>query len=160
MMLKLCSPILLFALIACSGTPRQDAGFDKAAVELEVRTMFDQYFEAIRNGGLKAEFEYLDQTEDFFWVPPGFDSALGIDSVKSILTKNATSIEKIHFKWLDLQVHPQSNMLATYTGIVHGNMTDTAGTIQSINLIESGTVIKRKTGWKLLCGQSRNLPAN
>lgn len=39
-------------------------------------------------------------------------------------------------------------------GIVKGSMLDTSGIKASILIIESGTVIKRSDGWKLIRGQS------
>jgi len=39
-------------------------------------------------------------------------------------------------------------------------MIDTSGVKSSVQIIESGTVIKRKDGWKLLSGQSATLTTN
>jgi hypothetical protein len=36
-------------------------------------------------------------------------------------------------------------------------MTDTSGIINNIKMIESGTLILRKDGWKLLSGQSATM---
>lgn len=41
-----------------------------------------------------------------------------------------------------------------YSGIVGGKMIDTTGTQSTIKIIESGTLIKHNSGWKLLNGQS------
>jgi len=53
---------------------------------------------------------------------------------------------------------PLTSELVSYTGIVTGTMTDTTGQRSENTTIESGMIIKRPDGWKLLCGQSAALP--
>ncbi|MEM9719940.1 MAG: nuclear transport factor 2 family protein, partial [Bacteroidota bacterium] len=148
--------VIGFALSSCS-PPSVDA-WDKTQVEREVREMLDAYFTDIQQSGLTAEFAYLDSTEDFFWVPPGYDSALDYDSVRTILEYNASSLQEISYAWNDLQIHPLSRDIATYTGIVLGEISDTSGMKSNVHMLESGTVIRRDDGWKILCGQSRDFP--
>ena len=105
--------------------------------------MLEDYFDAISESGLSAEFDYLDQSSDFFWVPPGFNSAISYDSVKTILES--------------LRIVPISKDIANYTGIVGGSITDSRDSINAVHMIETGTVIRRVNGWKILCDQSRNL---
>lgn len=147
---------LLFC--SCCETANQQA-FDKDKVKQEVIQMLAEYHEDIRKEGLMAEFKYLDSSENFFWVPPGYTSALTYDSVKSILEKNAKAIRSVSFNWKVLHVFPLSDEIADYWGIVEGIMTDTAGIESKPKIIESGTVIKRTDGWKLLSGQSALLAA-
>ena len=131
--------------------------FDDEQVAKEVRQMLDDYFAAIRESGLRAEFEYLDQSSDFFWVPPGFNSAISYDSVKIILESNADSFKEVEFYWDTLLIIPISINIANYTGIVKGSITDSQDSINPVSMIETGTVIRRVNGWKILSGQSRNL---
>lgn len=142
-------------LIACN--PEPSIRINKETVTKEVQLMLDNYHNDIKTGGLTAEFRYLDQSEDFFWVPPGYKSALTYDSVKTILENNAPSFAHIEFHWDTLQIFPLSNELANYTGIVGGFMINTSGDSMTVSIIESGTIIKRQDGWKLLSGQSANL---
>lgn len=116
--------------------------------------MFNNYHNDIKKDGLTAEFKYLDHSSDFFWVPPGYSSALTYDSVNSILMTNAKLYSEILFEWDTLQIFPLTKEIANYSGIVKGTMTDTSGIETSVLIIESGTVIKRPDGWKLLSGQS------
>ncbi len=148
---------LAICLFSC-GSPQKEKPLDKEAVTAEVRQMLKDYHAAMAEGGLLAEFDYLDDSEDFFWVPPGYTSALTYDSVKTILEQNAKTIDKIKLEWESLQVLPLSSSLANYTGIVRSSSKDTAGIESSVLLIESGTLVKRKDGWKLLSGQSAVLP--
>jgi hypothetical protein len=119
--------------------------------------MLEDHFYAISESGLSAEFDYLDQSSDFFWVPPGFNSAISYDSVKTILELNADSFQKVQFNWETLRIVPISKDIANYTGIVGGSITDSRDSINAVHMIETGTVIRRVNGWKILCDQSRNL---
>lgn len=116
--------------------------------------MLHEYHKAISQGGLKAEFAYLDSSDQFFWVPPGYQSALDFDSVKNILLRNDLSMEQVDFHWEELELFVLSPKIVNFTGIVGGQMLDTAENNSLVNIIESGTCIQREDGWKLLCGQS------
>ena len=151
--------ILLCSIISfsCSKAPTRLTQTEKESITLEIREMFLNYHKAIKTGGLEAEFDYLDDSSDFYWVPPGYKSSLDIDSVKTILTHNAKSIDQIEFTFETLEIFPLRKTIANYTGIVKGKMTDTARVTSTFRIIESGTLVKRPDGWKLLSGQSRNL---
>ncbi len=127
---------------------------DKERISKDIKIMLEDYHTDINRGGLMAEFKYLDESDDFFWVPPGYTSPLNYDSVKTILTANAKGLESVQFSWNTLKVFPLSHTIANYTGIVNGAMKDTSGIVNSMRIIESGTLVKRSTGWKLLNGQS------
>ena len=148
--------VFLLTLLACSPAERVNK-FDKEAITESVKQMFENYHNDIKENGLTAEFHYLDHSSDFFWVPPGYQSALNYDSVKAILEKNAKKFSNVQFHWDTLQIFPLSNEIANYSGIVGGFLKDTSGVASTISIIESGTVIKRKDGWKLLSGQSANI---
>lgn len=148
--------IFLLIFIACTLSTDSNE-MDKKAITAEVKQMLDDYHEAIKKDGLTAEFQYLDQSTDFFWVPPGYSIALTYDSVKTILEANAGNFSSVEFHWDTLQIFPLTEKIVNYTGIVKGLMIDTSGNSMTVSIIESGTIIKRKDGWKLLSGQSANL---
>ncbi|MCH7964533.1 MAG: hypothetical protein IH852_11425 [Bacteroidetes bacterium] len=147
---------IILTLVSCDGIKKSN-DFDKVAVVDDVYQMLHDYHKDISKKGLTAEFKYLDPSPDFFWVPPGYNTALSYDSVKSILETNAKAFRSIEFHWDTLQIFPLSNEIANYSGIVGGFMIDTAGVKSTISIIESGTIIKREGGWKLLSGQSATL---
>ena len=122
--------------------------------------MLHAYHQAIAQDGLKAEFAYLDSSEQFFWVPPGYTSALDFDSVKSILLQSDKAMQQVDFHWEKLELFVLSPKIVNFTGIVGGQMLDTAGLNSPVNIIESGTCIQRADGWKLLSGQSALLPTS
>ena len=145
--------VILMTLTSCSQADKLNES-EKELIINAVIEMFGNYHNDIRKDGLTAEFKYLDQSSDFFWVPPGYKSALSYDSVRQILEINAKSFQAIEFNWDTLQVFPLSDKIANYSGIVKGSMIDTSGIKSSVIIRESGTVIKRSDGWKLLSGQS------
>lgn len=149
--------MLITAWAGCSNRSDGTESFNKETVSAEVKSMLNSYHQDIKDGGLTAEFKYLDSSSDFFWVPPGYSTVLTYDSVRTILENNSKAFSSIEFHWDTLQIFPLSNEIASYTGIVGGVMTDTAGLKTQTRIIESGVVIKRDDGWKLLCGQSAAL---
>jgi len=149
-------PIVLFACTNKDNFTHEQ----KEEVKQEVAIMFEQYYKDMKNKGLMSEFNYLDHSEDFFWVPPNFHSPLTYDSVKTIITANARATQLADFRWQSLTIYPLTPSVATYAGVVTGIVIDTAQIENHVKLLESGTVIKRKDGWKLLSGQSRILNAN
>ena len=152
--------VLLVIFSGCKQKSEVLSKADRLTIRAEIRQMFNNYHSDIKKEGLKAEFKYLDRSSDFFWVPPGYENALSFDSVQAILISNSKSIKAIEFSWDTLQIFPLTQHIATYSGIVNGIMTDTTNTQSTFKIIESGTIIKRKEGWKLLNGQSRNLPTH
>jgi hypothetical protein len=63
--------ICVVILVDCKGDHSRLSANELLQIESDVRLLFDHYFEAVRRHGLTAEFEYLDHSSDFFWVPPG-----------------------------------------------------------------------------------------
>ncbi len=145
--------VLLLTLFSC--TPNTELSeSQKKTIQAEVREMLQRYDEDIRKNGLMAEFAYLDSSDDFFWVPPGFSSPLSFDSVATIIRKNATVFRLVDNVWDSLRVIPHSASLATFTGTISSRMVDTAWIAMNISLIETGLAVKRADGWKMLSGQT------
>ncbi len=130
---------------------------DKKAVGDAVRQILHDYYDDIRESGLKAEFNYLDDSEDFFWTPPGYSSAISYDSVAAVINQNAILFPSVDNSWETLQVTPLSKELAAYTGRLHSVATDSSGQVFETKLVETGLLIKRQDGWKLLGGQTTAL---
>jgi len=138
-------------LLGC--TQSADIPGNQQAVD-EITKMLHEYHRAIEQGGLKAEFEYLDDTDEFFWVPPGYRSALDYDSVAAILNENDRAMSKISLHWDTLKVFSLRSDLAQFYGTITMMTEDTSGNSTTGHLVETGLVIKRSDGWKLLSGQS------
>ncbi len=133
---------------------------NKKIITAEIKEMFENYHNDIVKDGLQAEFRYLDNSDDFFWVPPGYESALDYKTVKNILLSNSKTINYVEFSWETIEIFPITSRIANYSGIVRCVNVDTTNNPMTFRIIESGTLIKRKSGWKFLSGQSRNLSKN
>jgi len=144
----------LFAIYSCNGPTNSWTKENQADVAAEVRKTLYNYHSDIRKSGLTAEFKYLDTSKDFFWVPPGFPNAIFYDSVATIINRNSHLFKSVDNKWDTLTVIPLSNKYATYTGHMLSIMTDTSGQVSEFKLTETGVLVKRNDGWKLLSGQT------
>lgn len=128
---------------------------DKTRIVHEVTQMLHDYQKAVAASGLTAEFDYLDSSSDFFWTPPGYSGPINYDSVAKILTQNAPLFKSIESTYKTLRVVPLSKRIATYSALINTTMTDTSGKAMQFTLVETGVVIKREKGWKLVSGQTR-----
>src|SRR5690349_2436821 len=91
---------------------------EKKVIEDSVHQTLDRYNHAIRESGLNAEFAFLDSSEDFFWVPPGYSTALPYDSVVAIIRSNARAFTAVDNKFSSLSIHPLSTLLCNYTAVI------------------------------------------
>ena len=119
-----------------------------------IRQTLHNYYADIRQKGLTAEFGYLDHSKDFCWIPPGYSTPISYDTVMAILIRKAPVYRSIDNTWDSLQINPLSHEVAAYSGRIHSSMTDSSGKTSVFALTETGFVIKRKDGWKLLSGQT------
>lgn len=127
---------------------------EKKVISNNVQQALKNYYDDIRKSGLMAEFNYLDQSPGFFWVPPGYSNAISYDSVATILKLNAAKYRSVDNSFDTLNVIPLSKDLATYTGRLRSIMIDTSGKVFTYSLVETGILINRKGVWKLLSGQT------
>lgn len=122
-----------------------------------IRQTLNTYYTDIKREGLTAEFRYLDNSSEFFWVPPDYQSSISYDSVISILKTNAPLFKSIDNSWEVLEINPLTKELAVYTGKLRSITIDTSGKVFNTKLVETGLLIRRKDGWKLLSGQTAML---
>ncbi len=149
--------VLLIA--SCGPKVEPKVSFNPANTEAEVRTMLADYAEAQRQNGVLGELPFLDTTDAFFWVPPGYTKAINGDSVRAVLQKFAPSIRSVDGHWLALDVHPLNDSIAVYTGRLRATNISIAGDSTTHELLETGVVARRVDGWKLLGGHTTVLPA-
>lgn len=147
-------PAVIILIFYSCRSPQSLTPAEKQQVTDNVRQSLTNYHKAVEREGLNGEFRYLDSSADFFWVPPRSVSALSYDSVARFLRQNAAAYRKISIAWDTLRIIPLTKELAVYTGRVRSVFTDTSGNINISFLLETGTMIKREDGWKLLNGQT------
>lgn len=126
----------------------------RTEVETEVKTMLYKYCADVKERGLHAEYDYIDNSGQFFWAPPGATAPLPFDTVISMISRNAAVYKQVSNTFDTLSVTPLTGSLAAYSARIRSMCTDTAGTQTIVHLVETGIVIKRPQGWKLFCGQT------
>lgn len=146
--------LLFILLVASCNQSSTITESEKAKIIAEVRSTLDQYYNDIRKSGLTAEFQYLDNTKEFYWTPPGYPQSISYDSVAAILSQNSSKYKLIDNSFDTLRIIPLNEEYATYTGRLRSTMTDTAGIVTTFSLVETGVLVKRKDRWKLLSGQT------
>jgi hypothetical protein len=153
--LQLIILIFVFAFfLACQQQTAPLTNEEKREIDENIQQTLKDYYDDIRKSGLTAEFKYLDNSADFFWVPPGYSSAISYDSVASVINQNATLYKSVDNSIETLKVVPLTKELATYTARINSTMTDPADKTTKFSLVETGVLIKRQDGWKLLNGQT------
>jgi hypothetical protein len=120
----------------------------------DVRATLESYHKDVRRSGLKAEFDYLDNSDHFSWTPPGYTFSIPYDSVATILNQDAEKYTSIDNSFDTLRITPLSEEYASYTGRLSSRITDTSGFTAVVSLVETGLMIKRPDGWKLLNGHT------
>jgi hypothetical protein len=147
--------VVLTGCFACTQpTEAVLSNSDRDEIIGEVTLMLHTYYDDIRKEGFMSELKYLEDNEDFYWIPPGFETAISYDSVVTIITKNAPAYQHVDNQWEDLTVKALSPGMALYSGRLKSFMTDTAGRISNTRMIETGIVSKKSGQWKLLHGQT------
>jgi hypothetical protein len=144
---------MILALASCNPSTSLTEK-EKAIIVEEVQRTLDDYYNDTRKSGLTAEFKYLDHSPGFFWVPPGYATPISYDSVAAILNRNAPQYLYIDNTFDTLRIIPLSKELATYTGRLTSKMTDRSNLTKAFSLVETGVLIRRQDGWKLLNGQT------
>jgi hypothetical protein len=150
-------PILCVVVcIACNGA--QLSKRKAAQITREATDMLHNYHKDLAAHGLAAEFKYLDSTDQFNWHPAGYDTAIGFDSVATVLRRLDDFYTSIKSHWDTLSITPLSDSMADYTGIFTTSMTDVSGITDTYTMHESGRLVRRPDGWKMLSGRTSIMP--
>lgn len=144
--------LVLVLFVSCSQSSKSSADTD--AIQKEIKTTIDNYYSDIRKEGLLAEFKYLDSSEQFFWVPPGYLNYAGYDSIAAAIRRNAASLKSIDNRYDSLLIVALTNQYAQFVVRTVSTIVDAAGDTSKTAFIESGVMVKRKNGWKFLSGQT------
>jgi len=159
------SLFIFLALLSCSKpasnlTPSGElSDTEKTTISEEVREMFTNYYADIKKNGMTAEFNYLDHSPSFYWLVPGATRPITYAEAEQGVNQQAQLYASIDNKWKSLYVYPLKSDLAFYTGEMESTVTDKSGNSSTYTVVESGIVIKRLDGWKLLNGQTTTIKA-
>lgn len=142
--------------VGCETTipAKEKASFDARATSLEAKATLEQYYLSIQEKGLSAEFDFLDTSSQFTWIPPGYREPLSFDSVRHLIEENAAMGTSIANTWDTLIVNALSPEIACYSGRFKSTVIDSTGFELVLTFTETGILVKRPDGWKLLQGQT------
>lgn len=157
---KIRSAVIIFLVASLISTGCRQTG---ELTEAQRKSIIDSVTQTLRNyyndmdkKGLLSEFNYLDSSKEFYWLPPGYTTAIDYNAVAASIRANAADFH-IKIGWDTLRVDALSNKLARYTGRLRSEWMDTTGKIIDLSFVETGLLIKRGDGWKLLSGQTSTL---
>lgn len=138
--------------MSCNKQPEKE--FDTSTVEKDVKKMFLAYDDSVRKNGIKGEFFFLDNSDQFYWVPPGYKYALHYDSIAKILDEYAPNFKYINNTWDTLEIMALSDEIASFNGVINSYAVTIDNDTTITKLSETGLVIKRGEHWKFLSGQT------
>src|SRR5690349_13934007 len=104
--------LISFLVLSCGG-PDTSTG-NKDTVRNEIKSTIDNYYNDIRKQGLLAEFNYLDSSGQFFWVPPGYLNYAGYDSIAAAIRRNAASLKLVDNRYDSLLIIPLTTEYAQF----------------------------------------------
>ena len=142
--------IISITFISCS----QTSEFDATAIESDIKKMFFAYDDSVRKNGINAEFFFLDNSDEFYWVPPGYKYALHYDSIAKILHEYAPKYKHINNRWDTLNILVLSEKYASFNGVLSSTIITIDNDTTTTVLSETGLVVKRGKHWKFLSGQT------
>lgn len=145
---------VLIILHSSCKAPATLAANRKLTIAREVEQALRDNFLAINKEGWVAELKVIDASEDFSWVPPGKFSPVDYDSIRKILIQSGNLFEKVQLEWTELYVKPLSRDLATYNGKYKSEYLWRSGKVSNFTMAEAGVLIRRRSGWKLISGQT------
>jgi hypothetical protein len=152
----ICFVICLALFTSCSSEKLSKR--KSKTIEAEAKAMLEAYHRDLALEGLPAEFKYLDSTDQFSWHPAGYDSPISYDSVAATIRQLDDFYTSIKSQWDTLAITPVADTLVNYTGAFTTTMTDITGFSESYAMHETGTLIKRPDGWKMLTGKTTVMP--
>ena len=147
------SVIATLISLGCRQTDELTVAQRKNIIDTVTQTLRN-YYNDMDKKGLLTEFNYLDSSKEFYWLPPGYSAAIDYNAVAAAIRANAADYQSIKIEWDTLSVDALSDKFARYTGRLRSKWTDTTGKTMNISFVETGLLIKRDNGWKLLSGQT------
>jgi hypothetical protein len=140
-----------FLLFSCG---QNDKGVINDDLQKEVKSTIDNYYNELRKKGLAAELKYLDSSNQFFWVPPGYMNYANFNVIAAAIKRNAASLKSIDNRYDSLLIIPLTNDYAQFVMRTISTTIRADGDSIKSAFIESGVMVRRKDGWKFLSGQT------
>lgn len=125
---------------------------EEAAIKKEVQVFLEQYSAAVKKRGLKAEFDFIGEPENFRWQPPGYKVFIKYDSVATLINQNAARYKLVNNRYEVKEILVPGSGTATYNAKVYSHMEDNEGQSTDVVFSEVGVLKKKRDGWKLMVG--------
>jgi hypothetical protein len=145
--------MIFMTLISCNNSTKLTEE-EKKEIRAEVKGLLIDNFVMIKEMGYTEELQTLDNSPDFYWIPPRKSMPISYDSVAAILKKFTPGYKSVENVWDTLYIQPLTSEVASYTGRFHSTYTDTSGHVSNFKMMEIGVVAKRNGQWKLVSGQT------
>jgi len=143
---------LSLLLLSCRSSDRSTTNHD--GVRGDVKSMIDSCYSDIHKNGLLAELKYLDSSNEFFWIPPGYLNYVGYDSIAAGIRRNAATLKSVDNHYDSLLVVPLASNQAQFAMRTVSTYVDIEGDTAQTAFIESGVLVKRGEHWKFLSGHT------
>ena len=140
-----------FLLFSCA---QNDKPIVTADLQQEIKSTIDNYYNELRKGGLAAELKYLDSSNQFFWVPPGYMNYANYNVISAAIKRNAVLLKSIDNRYDSLLIIPLTKEYAQFVMRTISTTIRANGDSIKSAFIESGVMVRRKDGWKFLSGQT------
>ena len=143
--------LVFFLLFSCAQNDKQIVSAD---LQQEIKLTIDNYYNELRKEGLAAELKYLDSSNQFFWVPPGYMNYANYNVIAAAIKRNAALLKSIDNRYDSLLIIPLTKEYAQFVMRTISTTIRADGDSIKSAFIESGVVVRRKDGWKFLSGQT------
>jgi len=143
--------LVFFLLFSCAQNDKQIVNAD---LQQEIKSTIDNYYNELRKEGLAAELKYLDSSNQFFWVPPGYMNYANYNVIAAAIKRNAALLKSIDNRYDSLLIIPLTKEYAQFVMRTISTTIRADGDSIKSAFIESGVVVRRKDGWKFLSGQT------
>lgn len=146
--------IIGIVFICCSCNYNQgENDISRTQIREEISVMMGNYLTDLNKNGMESQMKYMDNSDDFRWTYSNYRRVYLFDDMAQQLNKSENEGYSAHLTFDELEIIPISENIANYTAKLSG-FTKFDGKNSDVSILESGTLIKRKDGWKFLNGQT------
>ena len=126
----------------------------RAAIRDSVTQLKYRVWDEVRAKHFEGTLNCFDDSPEFFWVFTPDTTIILHDVFVAMLKGAFQDYRSIDVVWDRIHVEPLTNQYAVYTGKYHVTYIDTSGKVFKAIGVETGIVVHRPTGWKILNGQT------
>jgi len=153
----ICSLAVALQSVYCQ-QPTQLTESRRAAIRDSVIQMKNQFWDGVRAKHFEATIDLLDNSPEFLWVSPPDTTVFSHDALVAGIKASFQHYRSIDVTIDYIRVEPLTNEYAIFTERSHETDIDTSGKVSKSIGVYTGVAVHRPTGWKLLSGQTYEVP--